>query len=62
MRSLLAFLRLTDLSQLIHVTVSNFNIRPDKDATSRIQDSLETLRQARELKTREADTALKSTF
>lgn len=47
------------LYQLIHHTISNFNIQPDKLAVSRITDSLSTLRQSRELRIREAEAALR---
>jgi kinetochore protein Spc24 len=40
--------------------VSNFNTHPDKSAISRINDSLSTLHQARDLRQREAESALKS--
>jgi kinetochore protein Spc24 len=50
---------LTKTSQLIRHTVSNFNIAPDKVAVSRISESLSTLNQARELRLREAETALR---
>lgn len=46
--------------QLIHHTVGNFNIQPDKLAVSRINESLSTLQQARDLRVREAESALKS--
>ena len=46
--------------QLIHHTIGNFNIHPDKTAISRINESLSTLQQARDLRLREAETALKS--
>ncbi|KAF6811646.1 kinetochore protein spc24 [Colletotrichum sojae] len=45
---------------LIHHTIANFNIQPDKQAVTRINGSLETLQQARELRLREAEDALKS--
>jgi kinetochore protein Spc24, fungi type len=45
--------------QLIHHTVNNFNINPDKLAVSRINESISTLQQARELRVREAETSLK---
>ncbi|KAI4866271.1 Spc24 subunit of Ndc80-domain-containing protein [Hypoxylon rubiginosum] len=48
-----------DPATLIHHTINNFNIAPDKLAVSRITDSLSTLRQARELRIREAETSLK---
>ncbi|KAF6828385.1 kinetochore protein spc24 [Colletotrichum musicola] len=44
---------------LIHHTIANFNIQPDKQAVTRINGSLETLQQARELRLREAEDALK---
>ncbi|KAI1766244.1 Spc24 subunit of Ndc80-domain-containing protein [Hypoxylon sp. FL1150] len=48
-----------DPATLIGHTINNFNIAPDKLAVSRITDSLSTLRQARELRIREAETSLK---
>lgn len=48
-------------SQLIRHTIDNFNIHPDKQAVARINESLATLQQARELRLREAENALKST-
>jgi kinetochore protein Spc24 len=52
----------TDNLQLIHHTSGNFHIAPDKAAVSRINDSLSTLEQARNLRVREAESALKSTY
>lgn len=49
-----------DPATLIQHTVGNFNIQPDKLAVSRINESLSTLQQARELRVREAESALKS--
>jgi kinetochore protein Spc24 len=46
--------------QLIHHTIGNFNITPDKLAVLRINESLSTLQQARDLRVREAESALKS--
>lgn len=46
-------------NQLIHHTIQNFNIGPDKVAVARINDSLSTLQQARDLQRQEADSALK---
>ncbi|KAI0117267.1 Spc24-domain-containing protein [Daldinia grandis] len=48
-----------DPATLIHHTINNFNIGPDKLAVSRIGDSLSTLNQARELRIKEAETSLK---
>ncbi|KYK59607.1 kinetochore protein spc24 [Drechmeria coniospora] len=48
-----------DPATLIHHTINNFNIQPDKTAVSRITESLSTLQQARELRVREAEAALK---
>ena len=45
--------------QLIHHTVSNFNIAPDKAALGRINESLSTLQQSRDLRIRDAETALR---
>ena len=47
------------LSQLIHHTIGNFNIQPDKQAVTRVNDSLSALQQSRELNTREAESALR---
>lgn len=46
-------------NQLIHHTIGNFNIHPDKQAVTRINDSLSTLQQSRELRIREAESALR---
>ncbi|KIN08463.1 hypothetical protein OIDMADRAFT_48323 [Oidiodendron maius Zn] len=48
-----------DPATLIHHTIGNFNIQPDKLAVSRINESLSTLQQARDLRVREAESALK---
>ncbi|OJD09572.1 hypothetical protein ACJ73_10214 [Blastomyces percursus] len=45
--------------QLIHHTIGNFNIQPDKLALSRITDSLSSLQQSRDLRTREAEISLR---
>lgn len=45
--------------QLIHHTIGNFNIQPDKLALSRINDSLSTLQESRDLRTRDAENALR---
>ncbi|KAI9757231.1 MAG: glutathione S- transferase, nitrogen catabolite repression regulator [Chaenotheca gracillima] len=50
-----------DPATLIHHTIGNFNTHPDKHALGRINDSLSTLQQSRELRIREAETALRST-
>ena len=47
------------LSQLIRHTISNFNTTPDKAALTRLSECLSTLQQARELRLREAETALR---
>ncbi|KAL3461623.1 putative kinetochore protein spc24 [Aspergillus heterothallicus] len=44
---------------LIHHTIGNFNIQPDKQAVSRINDSLATLQQSRDLRMREAESSLR---
>jgi kinetochore protein Spc24, fungi type len=49
----------SDNVQLVRATVSNFNIAPDKAALSRVNDSLSTLQQSRDLRTRDAETALR---
>ncbi|KAI2618819.1 Spc24 subunit of Ndc80-domain-containing protein [Hypoxylon sp. NC1633] len=48
-----------DPATLISHTIKNFNIAPDKLAVSRIGDSLSTLRQARELRIKDAEASLK---
>lgn len=45
--------------QLIHHTIENFNIGPDKHAVSRVNESLSTLNQARDLRIKDAETALR---
>jgi kinetochore protein Spc24, fungi type len=49
----------TDSVQLIHHTIDNFNIQPDKLALGRINESLSTLQQSRELRIRDAENALR---
>ncbi|KAI9747103.1 MAG: kinetochore-associated Ndc80 complex subunit spc24 [Lichina confinis] len=51
-----------DPAALIHHTIGNFNINPDKNALGRINDSLSTLQQARDLRLREADSRLKRLY
>ncbi|KAL8963311.1 MAG: hypothetical protein Q9193_000414 [Seirophora villosa] len=51
-----------DPATLIHHTIGNFNIHPDKTAIGRINESLSTLQQARDLRVREAESALKKTL
>ena len=46
--------------KLIQVTLANFNTQPDKIAISRINESLSSLQQARDLRSRETESALKS--
>ncbi|KAJ9137325.1 Kinetochore protein spc24 [Pleurostoma richardsiae] len=48
-----------DPATLIHHTINNFNIQPDKIAVARVNESLSTLQQARELRLRDAENALK---
>ncbi|KAL4887837.1 Spc24 subunit of Ndc80-domain-containing protein [Aspergillus ambiguus] len=48
-----------DPATLIHHTVGNFNIHPDKQAVTRINDSLATLQQSRDLRMRDAESALR---
>ena len=48
--------------QLVQSTMTNFHIDTDKIAIGRINESLATLQQARDLRIREAETALKSTY
>lgn len=51
---------LTNLStQLIHHTIGNFNIGPDKQALNRITSSLSTLDESRSLRLRTAQSTLK---
>ncbi|KZF23421.1 Spc24-domain-containing protein [Xylona heveae TC161] len=48
-----------DPATLIHHTIGNFNTDPDKHALGRINESLSALQQARDLRLREAENALK---
>lgn len=48
-----------DPAALIHHTINNFNIAPDKAAISRVHDSLGTLKQSRDMRLRESEQALK---
>ncbi|KAJ4411279.1 putative kinetochore protein spc24 [Gnomoniopsis sp. IMI 355080] len=48
-----------DPATLIHHTIENFNIGPDKHAVSRVNESLSTLNQARDLRIKDAETALR---
>lgn len=48
--------------KLVQSTMTNFHIDTDKIAIGRINESLATLQQARDLRIREAETALKSTY
>ncbi|KAI5299856.1 kinetochore-associated Ndc80 complex subunit spc24 [Ascosphaera atra] len=48
-----------DPATLIHHTIGNFNIQPDKLAVTRINDSLASLQQSRELRMRDAEIALR---
>ncbi|GAB0135973.1 kinetochore-associated Ndc80 complex subunit spc24 [Epichloe bromicola] len=48
-----------DPATLIHHTINNFNIQPDKLAVSRIGESLSTLQQARDLRMRDVEASLK---
>ncbi|CZT43513.1 probable SPC24 Outer kinetochore protein-part of Ndc80p complex [Rhynchosporium secalis] len=48
-----------DPTTLIRHTVENFNIQPDKHAVTRVNESLATLQQARDLRVREAESAMK---
>ena len=47
--------------KLVQSTMANFHIDTDKIAIGRINESLSTLQQARDLRIREAESALKST-
>lgn len=46
-------------AQLIHHTIGNFNIHPDKQAVTRINDSLSTLQQSRDLRMRDVESSLR---
>ncbi|KAI9894424.1 MAG: kinetochore-associated Ndc80 complex subunit spc24 [Vezdaea aestivalis] len=48
-----------DPATLIHHTIGNFNIHPDRNALGRVNDSLSTLQQARGLRIRESESILK---
>ena len=50
------------LMKLVRATMGNFHIEADKKTVGRINESLSTLQQARDLRTGEAKGALKSTF
>ncbi|EEP81627.1 conserved hypothetical protein [Uncinocarpus reesii 1704] len=45
--------------RLIHHTVTNFNIQPDKQTVTRINDSLSSLQQSRDLRIRDAEISLR---
>ncbi|RJE17700.1 Kinetochore protein SPC24 [Aspergillus sclerotialis] len=48
-----------DPATLIHHTIGNFNIQPDKQAVTRINDSLSNLQQSRELRISDVESALR---
>ncbi|KAM4064672.1 spc24 subunit of ndc80 domain-containing protein [Hirsutella rhossiliensis] len=48
-----------DPATLIHHTINNFNIQPDKQAVARVHESLSTLQQARDLRVRDAEASLR---
>ncbi|KAL3955348.1 hypothetical protein ACCO45_010911 [Purpureocillium lilacinum] len=48
-----------DPATLIHHTINNFNIQPDKLAVARVTESLSTLQQARDLRVRDAEASLR---
>ncbi|ROW09699.1 hypothetical protein VMCG_02458 [Cytospora schulzeri] len=48
-----------DPATLINHTISNFNVHPDKAAVARVNDSISTLQQARDLRMKEAEGALR---
>ncbi|KAI5463091.1 Spc24 subunit of Ndc80-domain-containing protein [Mariannaea sp. PMI_226] len=50
---------LEEPATLIHHTINNFNIQPDKLAVARVQESISTLKQARELRIADAENSLK---
>src|SRR5882762_2736424 len=49
----------TDFFTLIHHTIDTFTIPPDKQAVMRVNESLATMQQSRELRNREAESALR---
>ena len=49
----------TNAHQLIHHTIGNFNIQPDKQAVTRVNDSLSNLQQSRELRISDVESALR---
>ncbi|PFH56168.1 hypothetical protein XA68_16956 [Ophiocordyceps unilateralis] len=48
-----------DPATLIHHTINNFNIQPDKQAVARVNESLATLQQARDLQIRDTTSTLR---
>ncbi|KAK7743137.1 putative kinetochore protein spc24 [Cytospora paraplurivora] len=48
-----------DPASLIHHTITNFSVHPDKAAVARVNDSISTLQQARDLRMKEAENALR---
>ncbi|PGH06233.1 hypothetical protein AJ80_08202 [Polytolypa hystricis UAMH7299] len=48
-----------DPAELIRHTIGNFNIHPDKQAITRLTDSLSSLQQSRDLRIREGEIALR---
>ncbi|PHH75350.1 hypothetical protein CDD80_2447 [Ophiocordyceps camponoti-rufipedis] len=48
-----------DPAILIHHTINNFNVQPDKQAVARANESLATLQQAREMRLNDTTTALR---
>lgn len=48
-----------DPAALLRHTMSNFSTAPDKAAVARVNDSLSTLQQSRDLRVRDAETALR---
>ncbi|KUI68186.1 putative kinetochore protein SPC24 [Cytospora mali] len=48
-----------DPATLIHHTTANFSVHPDKAAVARVNDSISTLQQARDLRMKEAENALR---
>ncbi|POR37292.1 Putative kinetochore protein SPC24, partial [Tolypocladium paradoxum] len=58
-RSTVKMLLAEDPATLIHHTINNFNINPDKLAVARVNESLSTLQQARDLRVRDAESSLR---
>lgn len=48
-----------DPATLIHATIKNFNILPDRAAVNRVGESISTLQEARDIRLRDAESSLK---